>query len=175
MINFFFRKNIYIKVLLGIFLLFAADNALLLLFGKFSEGRVMAIVVTSGTYKTASLMYPVVQFDAAGKKVTFNGNQDTPYREGDAVKVIYRPWMPSQARIYTLSGMSRRPLIQFVICITVWTMLYSSFRQARRKAMERSTGNRAQGSGRKVKFREAEAGGHECEMAGWRDGGSGRK
>jgi|WetSurMetagenome_2_1015567.scaffolds.fasta_scaffold04400_9 hypothetical protein len=155
MITFFDRKNIYLKILSSIIILFVADNLLLLVFGKYAEGRVIAIVQTAGGFKSVSVMYPVVEFDAVGKAVRFRGNQDTPYHEGDIVKVIYRPWMPSQARIYTISGMVRRPIIQFIICVTVWTLLYSSFRQANQG---RVSAKRRMAKLEVPKFPEAEGG-----------------
>lgn len=128
------RKNIFLRVALGIFILFAADVTLLLVSGNVTDGKVVRNEYHSGNAaKSPPVDFPVVSFSAGNKTYRFHGNWETDYRPGDSVRVIYKPWVPRQAKIYTFWGVGKRPLIQFLLCLTVWYLIYSSFRQRGKK------------------------------------------
>ena len=97
--------------------------------GKTTEGKVIQYVISdAGGSKYPSIKYPVVQFQVKNKVYKFNGNWDADYNTGDTVKVIYRPWWPNKAKIYTFWGIAKRPLIQFTVVFFLWIMIYTSFK-----------------------------------------------
>ncbi len=129
MVSFFQQKNIFLIVITAILVLYISDIALLIFFGKNTDGEVIGYVhnYASGP-KYPSISYPVIQYQINEEDHQFNGNWEAPYRTGDSVRVIYRPFWPRKARIYTFWGVGKKPLIQFVAVSILWWMIYSSFK-----------------------------------------------
>lgn len=124
---FFQRKNIFIEVFIAILLMFLADNVLFLTIGNTTEGKVIRYVNNyAGGSKYPSIRYPVIQYRINDKDFKFNGNWDADYRIGDNVSVIYRPFWPRRAKIYTFWGIAKRPLIQLLIILIIWIMIFTS-------------------------------------------------
>lgn len=129
--SFFLKKNIFIKVAIAIVALFLVDTLLLLILGRTTEGTVIEYINDhAGGARYPSVKYPVVEFQIRDKTHKFNGNHDADYYVGDTVQVIYRPWWPRRSRIDTFWGITKRPLIQGIIALVVWYMIYSSFKPA---------------------------------------------
>jgi hypothetical protein len=129
MYSFFKKKNIFIKVLSILLLVFISDNLILFFFGKTIDGIVIKYVDNStGGIGYPSIRYPEINFQVKDIEYTFNGNWDADYQTGDIVPVIYRPWWPKKARINTFWGIAKRPLIQCIVVLTIWSLLYSSFK-----------------------------------------------
>ena len=129
MYPFFSKKNIFIKVLSVIILLFISDNLILIFLGNTTDGIVIKYINNqSGGVGYPTIRYPQIQFHVRETDYRFNGNWDAEYHSGDIVPVIYRPWWPKKARINTFWGIAKRPLIQCIIVLVLWSLLYSSFR-----------------------------------------------
>jgi hypothetical protein len=129
MYTFFEKKNIFIKVLLIITLVFISDNLILIFLGDTADGKVIRYVDNpSGGVGYPSIRYPQVQFQVKEIDYKFNGNWDADYHAGDIVPVIYRPWWPKKARINTFWGIAKRPLIQCIVVLVLWSLIYSSFK-----------------------------------------------
>jgi hypothetical protein len=127
--SFFSKKRIFIKVLIIIAVVFITDILILLILGKKSEGEVIRYVDnSSGGFGYPSIRYPEIQFQVSGKTYKFNGNWDADYHSGDILPVIYRPWWPKKARVFTFWGIIKRPLIQFIVTLVLWSLIYSSFK-----------------------------------------------
>jgi hypothetical protein len=127
--SFFSKKRIFIKVLIIIEVVFLADIIILLVLGKTAEGKVIRYVDNpSGGVGYPSIRYPVIQFQVNGKAYKFSGYWDADYHSGDIVPVIYRPWWPKKARIFTFWGIAKRPMIQFIVTLVLWSLIYSSFK-----------------------------------------------
>ena len=132
--NFFSKKRIFIKFMLVIVALFAFDILILVVFGKTSAGVVIRYEIHhAGGASYPSSEYPVIQYDINGHPHQFNGNMNADYYVGDTVQIVYRPWWPRKARINTFWGIARRPMIQCIISLIVWYMVYSSFKVPARK------------------------------------------
>jgi hypothetical protein len=129
MIEFFQQKQIFLKVTVYILALFIADDLILMAFGKIVDGKVTRMVISSGGYKSPPVNFPIIEFSANGRKYTLKGNRDTYYKPGSTVRIIFRPWWPGKAKVYTFWGIIKRPLIQFIIIFLLWAMLYSSFKK----------------------------------------------
>lgn len=120
--------------MLVIVALFALDILILVFLGKTTEGVVIRYEINlTGGARYPSSKYPVIQYDIHNKPHQFNGNLNADYYVGDTVQIIYRPWWPRKARINTFWGIARRPLIQCIISLIVWYMVYSSFKAPARK------------------------------------------
>jgi hypothetical protein len=127
--SFFEKKNIFIKVFLILIIVFISDNLILIFLGKTIDGKVIRYVDnSSGGVGYPSIRYPVIKFQVNDTEYRFNGNWDADYKAGDNVPVIYRPWWPKKARINTLWGISKRPLIQCIVVLVLWSLIYSSFK-----------------------------------------------
>jgi len=134
MFEFFGRKKIYLKVQIVILCLFLIDIGSYIAMGKVTQGKVVKYVNRgSGGYRYPSIRYPVIKFETRGKFYEFNGNLDAEYGSGSEVKVIYKPWRPKKAKVYTFWGMGKRPLIAFTVCSLIWLMIYSSFKPSATK------------------------------------------
>ena len=129
MYSFFKKKNIFIKVLVIIILMFISDNLILLFLGDTTNGTVIKYIDNeAGGVGYPSIKYPQIEFQVEEKHYTFNGYWDADYHSGDIVPVIYRPWWPKKARINSFWGIAKRPFIQCIIVLVLWSLLYSSFR-----------------------------------------------
>ena len=129
MYSFFEKKNIYIKVLSILILVFVSDNLILIFLGNIIDGKVIKYVDnSSGGVGYPSIRYPEIQFQVKETEYRFNGNWDADYHTGDIVPVIYRPWWPKKARIDTFWGIAKRPLIQCIVVLVLWSLIYSSFK-----------------------------------------------
>ena len=129
MYSFFEKRNIFLKVLSIIIIVFITDNLILIYLGKATDGKVIKYVDNqSGGVGYPSIRYPQIQFQVKETAYRFNGNWDANYHTGDLVPVIYRPWWPKKARVNTFWGIVKRPLIQCVGFLILWSLLYSSFR-----------------------------------------------
>lgn len=129
MFSFFAKKNIFIKVLSILILMFISDNLILIFIGKTTDGKVIKYVDNeAGGVGYPSIRYPKIQFQVKDNIYAFNGNWDADYHAGDIVPVIYRPWWPKKARINTFWGIAKRPFIQCIVVLVLWSLLYSSFR-----------------------------------------------
>lgn len=127
--NFLLIKNIYIKVVLALLFLSVADNLVLLVFGKQTKGTVVQFVVNyAGGSRYPAVKYPVIEFTTSDKKYRFNGNWDADYQVGDTAQVIYKSWRPKRAKVKTFWGIAKKPVVQLVIAIIIWSMFYSSFK-----------------------------------------------
>ena len=127
--SFFEIKNIFIKVFLILIIVFISDNLILIFLGKTIDGKVIRYVDNSaGGVGYPSIRYPEIKFQVNDTEYRFNGNWDTDYKAGDIVPVIYRPWWPKKARINTFWGISKRPLIQCIVVLVLWSLIYSSFK-----------------------------------------------
>ena len=129
MIDFFQRKQIFIKVTACILALFIADNLILVIFGKTVDGKVTKMVISPGGYRSPSFSYPLIEFVANNQQYSFKGNWETYYKTGEKLKVIYRPWWPKKAKVYTFWGILKSPLTQFMVIFIIWSLLYSSFKK----------------------------------------------
>ena len=129
MYSFFEKKNIYFKVLSILILVFVSDNLILIFLGNTIDGKVIKYVDnSSGGVGYPSIRYPEIQFQVKETEYRFNGNWDADYHTGDIVPVIYRPWWPKKARIDTFWGIAKRPLIQWIVVLVLWSLIYSSFK-----------------------------------------------
>jgi hypothetical protein len=129
MYSFFEKQNIFIKVSLIITLMFISDNLILIFLGNTTNGKVIKYVDNqSGGVGYPSIRYPQVQFQVRKIDYRFNGNWDADFHSGDIVPVIYRPWWPKKARIDTFWGIAKRPLIQCIVVLGLWSLIYSSFK-----------------------------------------------
>jgi hypothetical protein len=127
--SFFEKKNIFIKVFLILILVFISDNLILIFLGNTIDGKVIRYVDnTSGGVGYPSIRYPEIKFQVNDTEYRFNGNWDADYKLGDIVPVIYRPWWPKKARINTFWGIAKRPLIQCIVVLVLWSLIYSSFK-----------------------------------------------
>lgn len=127
--GFFTHKHIFLKVSLVLLMLFILDIVVLISIGNKTEGRVIQYVYNrAGGSKYPSIQYPVIQYQINKTNHRFNGNWDTDYHRGDIVEVIYMPFWPRRAKINTFWGITKRPLIQFIVVFVIWAMIYSSFK-----------------------------------------------
>ncbi len=127
--SFFSSKHIFLKVCIALLILFVLDNVLLLSIGQKTQGKVIRYVYgNAGGSRYPSIKYPVIQHQTDEVNHRFNGNWNASYKRGDVVEVIYKPFWPPRARINTFWGITKRPLIQFIIIFVLWTMIYTSFR-----------------------------------------------
>ena len=132
--SFFEKKNTFLKVLSIIILLFIADNLILIFLGKTTDGKVIKYVDNrSGGVGYPSIRYPVIQFQVKETLYKFNGNWDANYHSGDIVPVIYRPWWPKKARINTFWGISKKPFLQCIGVLVLWSLIYSSFKPNKKR------------------------------------------
>ena len=133
MYSFFEKRNIFIKVLSILILVFISDNLILIFLGNTIDGKVIKYVDnSSGGVGYPSIRYPEIQFHVKETEYRFNGNWDADYHTGDIVQVIYRPWWPKKARINTFWGIAKKPLIQCIVVLVLWILIFSSFKPKRR-------------------------------------------
>jgi hypothetical protein len=123
------KRNTYINLVLLLLLLTISDNLVLLFFGIHAEGRVIQYVNTyTGSSKYPKISYPVIQFETEEKVIKFNGNWDADYELREIIPIVYKPWRPKKARVKTFWGITKKPGIQFLIALVIWSMIYSSFK-----------------------------------------------
>lgn len=121
-------------MLLVLLTLTIIDNLILLFFGVQTEGYVVQYVNNyAGGSRYPAIKYPVIQYKVKQKEYRFNGNWDAEYSLGETVPVIYRAIRHKRARVNTFWGITKKPLIQFIIVFIIWSMIYSSFKPNQHK------------------------------------------
>ncbi len=121
------RKIYKIGIFVIIFICFTNPLSYLVL-GERTIGKVEWIFTqnSGGRFRGIST-YPFIGFQADSLKIIFRGEQNLDYQVGDSVKVLYYPFAPKKAKIFSFSGLFVRSFIELAFCLLVWYAFFSSF------------------------------------------------
>ena len=118
-----FRIGIFIIILI------CFQNPLsYILLGKKTTGTVLEIYRpyrSNGSLSRST--YPIAKFYTSNHEITFTAEQNLNYHKGDSVSVIYYPFHPVKAKIYSIGGLFTKSIIETVFCLLIWFAFIYSF------------------------------------------------
>lgn len=118
---------IFYRGIVIIILLIIISRMPIMLFGEKVKGEFIGYSYRSTIRDSGGQVFPEIQFEYKGTRYVIEGPEDTRYKKGEAVAVVFYPSNPGKARIYTFLGLWMRSLIEIPVAIMIWYAFVASF------------------------------------------------
>lgn len=130
-------KRIYRIGWVVIILVCLFNPLLLIVIGKHTTGKVVDLYDQTIHGRNGSInVYSVIEFQADSFIYQFTSEKNMNYRINDEVQIVYNPFNPEKAKVYSLLGLFKSSFPMLAICLIFWLAFTTSFTSLFDKPLE---------------------------------------